>query len=102
VADDIVTRLRTFECRCEVCDEGMRCEACEAADEIERLRAAGDILAKHLRLAADERMLEQTMLHGSVSVQAAMLRACTEWDKVRCISGSAGAADSVAQDGDRG
>ena len=45
MADDIVTRLRKFECRCEVLDVGGKCEACEAADEIERLRNLGDALA---------------------------------------------------------
>lgn len=39
MADDIVERLRKFECRCEVLDDEYRCEACQAATEIERLRA---------------------------------------------------------------
>lgn len=40
--DDIVTRLRDYNCRCTFVFAGVVgivCEACEAADEIERLRA---------------------------------------------------------------
>ena len=39
MADDIVTRLRKFECRCELVDDDGKCDSCQAADEIERLRA---------------------------------------------------------------
>jgi len=38
-SDDIVTRLRRFECRCELVEDGTKCDSCLAADEIERLRA---------------------------------------------------------------
>jgi hypothetical protein len=44
VADDIVTRLRKFECRCELVDDGDKCDSCDAADEIERLRHRVDRL----------------------------------------------------------
>ena len=73
--DDIVTRLREFECRCELVDDDGKCDSCQAADEIERLqrvvaaqngdmahellrnerlRAAGDALAERLRWWTDD------------------------------------------------
>jgi hypothetical protein len=42
VTDDLVTRLREFECRCEIVDDDGKCDSCQAADEIERLRAMVD------------------------------------------------------------
>ena len=43
MADDIVGRLRQMA-KANGCEAGMGCS--EAADEIERLRAAGDVLAE--------------------------------------------------------
>ena len=40
MTDDIVTRLREFECNCAPPDGPEKCEPCKAADEIERLRVA--------------------------------------------------------------
>jgi hypothetical protein len=48
VDSDIVTRLRIIHCAADDLEHCGTCLPCQAADEIERLRAAGDSMAKLL------------------------------------------------------
>ena len=38
MTDNLVTRLKKFECRCELVEDNTKCDSCLAADEIGRLR----------------------------------------------------------------